>query len=819
MTRPRDELSPSDQRDRLLVSGPAVLYSLDLVGPLRISAVSPNVREMVGLGAADVLGDPRSLMDRVHPQDRPALRHGIIATVRHGSWISEYRMADARGRWLWVRDHLRLVRDGAGNPVEVAGVIVDITEQRSFDLTLRRDHSELARLLEMMPVGVVVVDARTRRLLIGGGAVAALVGEERTDSYAQQLERYGGFWPGTDVELGLMDWPLNRTLRTGETVHDVIADVRRADGGRVTVSMSTTPVTDPDGSVVAAAMVFLDVTEREAILRQTAAALEAERQARAIAERSRSMVESLQRLSARFAAVLSRADLIRVLLGPVSTAVGAHELWLGTVAPGDVARVIISNVEGFRTGVLLPLDTPLPGCRAINTGRSQWIDAGSDVVREWPAIRAFAGDPTDAIAALPLRRGTETFGVLVLRWSAPYSFEPQFQSMLLALVEVIAQAVQRVQLLEHERAVARALQDSMMLQSLPTLEGVELAAVYQAAGDDLEVGGDWYDVLPFPDGRIGVAVGDVMGRGLRAATAMGQLRSALAALAGSFDDPATVLERLDDFAGRVDGAWLASVFYGIVDPVAHTLRYCTAGHVPPLIADAHGAVTLVQGGRSGLLGAPDSGARASAICDLPGASTLLLYTDGLVEQRGSDIAADCAQLAARVESALRGASEPGAPELTLEDLCDALVAQAPTHSDDVALLALRLAGGDQIAAFHGSASGARGLAPLRAELRTWLAQLDLSEDAQYDVLLAAGEACANSVEHAYGDGDGPVQVVGLVRRRTVELTVTDRGTWIGPPSESQRGQGLLLMRALVDDVSVRAAGSGTVVTLTRSLSG
>jgi anti-sigma regulatory factor (Ser/Thr protein kinase) len=257
------------------------------------------------------------------------------------------------------------------------------------------------------------------------------------------------------------------------------------------------------------------------------------------------------------------------------------------------------------------------------------------------------------------------------------------------------------------------------------------------------------------------------------------------------------------------------VFYGVIDPDGRTLRYCSAGHVPPLLADGTGVRALGEG-RSGLLGGPDPGPRRSAEQDLEPGSLLLMYTDGLIETRGSDIVADTQRLAGRVAQ-LRRRSRTDTP-MGLDQLCRTLAAEAPADSDDdVALLVVELAPGDHVASFHGTASGAAELKPLRSALREWLARLHLDEDAQYDVLLAAGEACANSVEHAYGSGDGPVELVGVVHHGAVELTVSDRGAWIGPPSESQRGQGLLLMRSLVDAVTVRATGSGTVVTLTKRL--
>lgn len=817
---PHGEGTAADQR-ALLVSGPAVVYSATLPRAAQPSPgvvlrdVSPNVREMLGLDESWTLDSwtvesAAPLIGRIHPDDRRWVLHGMGAARRHGSWVTEYRLRDARGRWLWVRDHMTLMRDEAGTPQAIAGVIVDITEQRSLELTLRREHSHLAELLEMMPVGVVVVDARTGRLLIGGGAIAALVGADHADTHAKQLERYDGYWPGTDTPLRLLDWPLHRTLRSGESLRDVEADVVRMDGSRVTVSMSTTPVVDADGRVVAAAMVFQDITERAANLRRIEHALEAERLAREEAELASATLESLRMLSAEFAAVTTAAQLTQALLGTVREAVGARDVWVGVVQPPAHVSVMASSVASLTSTTRLDMNTPLPGCEAIRTSAAQWVASG-EVMSRWPMIRAFTGLHDDAVAAIPLRRGAETFGSVVLRWAPPFDFDPQRRTMLVAVAEVISQAIQRVQLLEHERAVARALQDSMLLQRLPVLEGVELAASYQPASDELEVGGDWYDVIPLPGGRIGVAVGDVMGRGLPAATAMGQLRSALAALALSFSDPADVLERLDAFAQRVDGAWLASVFYGVVDPGRGTLRYCCAGHVPPLIAQPGAPTQTLWDGRAGLLGAPDPGPRRSAERPLAADAVLLLYTDGLVERRGSDITEDCEQLAVTLADAVSTAAP------SLEDLCAQLVSVAPAQSDDVAVLAVRLAPGDRIPSFHGTATGVADLASLRKQLRAWLAQLDLTEDEAYDVLLAVGEACANAVEHAYGSGDGPVEVAGVVSRTALELTVSDRGAWTGPPSESQRGQGLLIMQALMEDVSVRATGSGTAVTLGRRL--
>ncbi|MCW2602489.1 MAG: domain S-box protein, partial [Pseudonocardiales bacterium] len=199
--RPLDPVA-TPAMDALMESGPAVLYRISLAARA-VDYISPNVVDVIGLTADMATADPGVLVARIHPDDLTRVRRGQAAVCREDAGVIEYRIRDLRGRWMWVRDHLTLVRDGSGAPLQIVGVVVDVTEDRSFALTLRREHSQLAQLLEMMPVGVVVVDARTRRILIGQRAVAALVGEIRTDLFAQDLERYGGYWPGTDDELGL----------------------------------------------------------------------------------------------------------------------------------------------------------------------------------------------------------------------------------------------------------------------------------------------------------------------------------------------------------------------------------------------------------------------------------------------------------------------------------------------------------------------------------------------------------------------------------------------------------------------------------------
>ena len=172
--------------------------------------------------------------------------------------------------------------------------------------------------------------------------------------------------------------------------------------------------------------------------------------------------------------------------------------------------------------------------------------------------------------------------------------------------------------------------------------GLEISAHYFAGSERADVGGDWYDVLPLPDGSVGVAIGDVMGHDLIAAAAMGQLRSVLRSYAWEGHRPSEVLERLDRLVQGLGMAQLATCVYGRLLPVegGALLRYANAGHLPPVVQRRNGEVEVLDGGKSVLIGAPggsSEGGRPDGSAFIPRGSTLILYTDGLVEDRETDV--------------------------------------------------------------------------------------------------------------------------------------------------------------------------------------
>ena len=239
----------------------------------------------------------------------------------------------------------------------------------------------------------------------------------------------------------------------------------------------------------------------------------------------------------------------------------------------------------------------------------------------------------------------------------------------------------------QEREIAEQFQRSMLAGELPVSAEVEVAASYRPADDALEVGGDWYDAFWLSRHRIGLVVGDVVGRGIEAAATMGQLRSATRALASTGQPPPRLLEALDAYAVRHRVGFLTTVVYMELDLDSHELRFSCAGHLPPVLAPASEAAHLAWKGRSLPLGlgGRDEEARPEARCRLDPGSVILLYTDGLVERRRHSLDAGLERLVAEVES---NRGEP--PERLTSNLLHAFATSE--RQDDACAMALSLRG-------------------------------------------------------------------------------------------------------------------------------
>jgi serine phosphatase RsbU (regulator of sigma subunit) len=238
---------------------------------------------------------------------------------------------------------------------------------------------------------------------------------------------------------------------------------------------------------------------------------------------------------------------------------------------------------------------------------------------------------------------------------------------------------------EREHEIAAVLQRSMLPGRLPDLPGLDVAARYLPATTDVQVGGDWYDVIPLGRGQVGLVIGDVAGHGVQAAATMAQVRMAVRAYAVEDASPVSVLCRVHRLLSHLAADEMVTLVYLVADPFAGTLRLSSAGHPPPLLVHA-GASRHLDGALSPPLGATPDPSYTEAVHALPPGATLLLYTDGLVERRGVSITEGLERLAA---SAVRLVGQEGADPGAL---CDALLHDLlgeANRADDVALVAVR----------------------------------------------------------------------------------------------------------------------------------
>lgn len=389
----------------------------------------------------------------------------------------------------------------------------------------------------------------------------------------------------------------------------------------------------------------------------------------------------------------------------------------------------------------------------------------------------------------------------------PGGFTASDGAILRQLAQMAAAALDGVRRYEHERGIADTLQRSLLPERLPEVPGVAVGARYRAGGAGVEVGGDWYDVIPLPDGRAALVLGDVMGKGLPAAIVMGQLRTAARAYALEGHGPAAVADRLDAVVQALEGDQMATMICLLVDPASLELRFTCAGHPPPMLVRPDGVVEILDSGRSLPLGVLPEPAHAEASARLEPGATLLIYTDGLIESRDEAIGLGLERLRAAA------AEGPSAPDALCDHLLSALGANGRT--DDVAVLALRAPSpADHLRLTIPSDPAA--VAGLRDELRAWLAERGAGEDELFEITSAFSEAATNATEHPVAHEDSPVQVEATLSQGRVEITVRDFGSW-RPPRGGNRGRGLPLMGALMDAVVVNPHADGTEVILRRRL--
>ena len=365
----------------------------------------------------------------------------------------------------------------------------------------------------------------------------------------------------------------------------------------------------------------------------------------------------------------------------------------------------------------------------------------------------------------------------------------------------------RGRLTERERGLADALQRSL-IPVLPDFPGVALAGRYLPAAS-ASLGGDWYDAFPLPGGRLALTIGDVVGRSFQAAALMGQLRSGLRAYALDGVAPQAVLERLSHLLRQLGPGRSATLLYLVIDPHGGRLTLAGAGHPPPLVVDPQDEASFVELPPSVPLGAVRQPHYEQHELQFAPGSTLVLFTDGLVEQGGKSLDAGLEQLSETVRSSV-------GDELELQ--CDAIVdTMLPEGAsrDDAALLAIRALPLTDPLVVRIPAE-VDSIPVVRRVLGRWLDEAGAAPATIEDISLACSEACANAIEHAYTPAPNSLEVHASSADGVATVAVRDFGRWRAPRG-TNRGRGLLLMEGLMDAVEIDRNEQGTTIRLVRRL--
>ncbi|MCX5414620.1 SpoIIE family protein phosphatase [Streptomyces sp. NBC_00059] len=345
-------------------------------------------------------------------------------------------------------------------------------------------------------------------------------------------------------------------------------------------------------------------------------------------------------------------------------------------------RLHMAWETGFPLGFLdrfdgVGLDAHIPGVDTLTTGRPLFFESMEQLAEAYPGI------PLDtdvgARAFLPLIASGRPVGSCILGFDQPRGFSPEERTALTALAGLIAQALQRAQRYDTEAALARGLQDALLPHRLPVVDQVDTVGRYLSGTQDIEIGGDWYDVVETGSG-LALVIGDVQGHGVTAAATMGQLRSAVRAFALTGHEPQEIMSATNQLLIGLDPGQFASCCYVLLDPVTGTVRAVRAGHPQPVLRHADGRTEVLDLAGGVVLGvAPEASYPVTELRLEPGA-VLALFTDGLVEKAGTDIDEGIERLRSTL-------ADTG--HLPLAETADRVIARAgldDDRPDDIALL-------------------------------------------------------------------------------------------------------------------------------------
>ncbi|MFG2557862.1 SpoIIE family protein phosphatase [Streptomyces sp. NPDC048496] len=724
----------------------------------------------------------------VHPDDLPWLLVEIEQAIRnHGVSVVEYRIRCPDGTTRWVSARCRVLPGEDGRPGRMVGTMWDTTENR-----IARD--SVSRALRHMSDAFFAVDSEWRitflnmeaeRLL---GASQELLGQNLWDVFAET---------GIDaVGLGLHA-SYQRAVDRGTPVGFTV----RWPTNRRQYQMRLVPV--PDGLTVHAT----DVTETRSREAESVAAerVTANRNARITA------------LAGALAEALTVQDVVNAAAERIMAPFGASGLVVhlveGETLPvaGQVGypETFLRDIEGMQVGDMSPLD------EVYRTRTATFIDSVEEYVERYPRMADRpAASRKASWAFLPLIASGRAVGCCVVSFTEPRRLGGEERALLITLSGLMAQAIERARLFDAEHMRAQELQRGLLPSELPTLCAVSTAARYVPANEGIEVGGDWYDVIPLSGARVALVVGDVMGHGLSEAATMGRLRTAVHTLADLEFPPSELLTRLNQVVNDLGDDFYATCLYAVYDPVTCACRFGSAGHPPPAVVYPDGSTEFLAHRPDPPLGTARPPFETTEVV-LPRGSLLVLYTDGLIESVTRDIDRGMLHLTKALSSAAAAAREDDAAgsSLGLERLCDDVVAELLPGTqlmDDAALLVARTSAipAESIASWtlpDGPIAASEARHHVRDQLEGW----ELDELAMTAELLVS-ELVGNAVRY----GKSPI-ALRLLRAEGLICEVSD-GSLSTPrirnaAETDEGGRGLQLVAALAHRWGARYTPTGKCI--------
>ncbi|XVS66448.1 SpoIIE family protein phosphatase [Actinosynnema sp. CA-299493] len=775
------ESSPADATDlRELVDGLAVVLWQADARTRRCTFVSAHAERLLGHPASRWLTEPDFLGSLIHPEDR-AEATGARWRDEPGRDVFEveYRAVTARGDVRRLKEKLHVVRAPDGTPEIVRGAVNDVTarhaesERQRFLAVLDRELQRLDDAEELMALATRLLGEHLR---VDRCAYARAEADEdhfvMSGDYATGLPPLPGRFAMAEFGEGAL-----RAMRAGEpwVVADSEHDTRlgpadlaayRFTGIRAVICLPLLR-----GGRFAAAMAVHQATVRHWRPEEV----------EVVSVVVNRCWESLQRAHAD-RALRDSEQRHRLLVERATDAIWVLDHELRFIEVNRAACALLGrdrdDLVGRAVGDLVVPESPDRLARLTTD-----LSAVRVVTEVW-GLRRADGTVVDvelSIQATPT--GVQAIGRDV--------------------TERQRAEAERERLLRHEHEIAEALQLSLLPRALPALDRLATSARYLPASTHSRIGGDWYEVLPLAGTSVALSVGDVVGKGPAAAAVMGQLRSALAGYLLDGHSPAAALERLDAFTARVNGAAGSTCACLTFDWSTGRLCWALAGHPPPLVLDASGGARFLAGETGAVLGAPGRAPYLDNTTGLAPGGSVVLYTDGLVERRGTVIDQGLQRLLDTVRDA---------HDLSPRALSDTIIRSllADGQDDDVALVLARHLPPPLLNTVPARPAE---LAVMRRDVTAWATTAGLSADLLDDLQLALGEAAANAVDHAYPpDAPGDFSYDLATTAAGVRVTVRDRGHWRPEPEDKgYRGRGLQIIRSISERAVFHRTEGGTTV--------